>query len=267
MAADVGVVSGVFAVEGGAVVVVVVTVVMVVVVVLVVDGFVVVVVVLVVVVEGRVVLVVVVGVVVVVDGLVVLVVVAVVVVVVDVDVVVVVVVEPVEDATVQARTAGERSRLPEASVAATANSCAPAASTGVTNGDSHGAAGAPSSEQSNVEDGSLERNSKRPEIAVVVPDGPLVIDVSGGVASVRADDAQLRVIGPSAWKYSSKNESTATMYSTPATAWKVMRDAVPSPAASSLPSTGSNGSSARGSGDHVYAPSSVSTALPTVSNV
>lgn len=88
-------------------------------------------------------------------------------------------------ATVNVRLAGVGSALPAASVATTANVCAPLASGAVVTGDEHGEYAAPSTLHWKVDPASLEVNANV-AVGVVIVDpsaGPEVIVVSGGVAS------------------------------------------------------------------------------------
>ena len=82
--------------------------------------------------------------------------------------------------TVHDAVAGVRSTLPARSVAATENVCAPSA-TGISNGDVHGCAVAPSIAHANVELSSVEVNSKCAVALLVSAGGCAVIVVSGAV--------------------------------------------------------------------------------------
>jgi hypothetical protein len=88
---------------------------------------------------------------------------------------------PVE--TVHDRDAGEASVLPAASVARTSNVCAEAARPEYAFGDEHAPQLPPSSRHWNDEPDSVELKSNDADVLDTVPDGPAVIDVSGGVVS------------------------------------------------------------------------------------
>ena len=94
----------------------------------------------------------------------------------------------VSGTTVQVQVAGVGSALPTSSVATTDSVCttagpAPTSGTSTDSGDVHGSAGAPSSEQANVEPGSVAVNEIVAEVLVVVGAGPDTTVVSGGVTS------------------------------------------------------------------------------------
>src|SRR5919106_659433 len=84
---------------------------------------------------------------------------------------------------VHMRLAGESSTLPARSVARTSRRCSPLPSPNRWWGDVQAANGAPSSEQANVDPGSLDENSNVAEPSPAVPDGPASMDVSGRVRS------------------------------------------------------------------------------------
>jgi hypothetical protein len=83
---------------------------------------------------------------------------------------------------VHVRDAGVGSTLAAASIARTWNVCEPSARDEYDCGDEHAAQVAPSSEHSKVAV-SVAVNERLAEWDVVVPDGPSVIVVSGGVVS------------------------------------------------------------------------------------
>ena len=85
--------------------------------------------------------------------------------------------------TVHVRVAGDGSTLPAASFALTENVCAPDASPAAALGDEQADQSSASSLHSKPEPGSVEENSKDAVLEVVVPAGPKVIKVSGGVVS------------------------------------------------------------------------------------
>ena len=89
--------------------------------------------------------------------------------------------------TVNDRLAGVGSVLPAASVARTSNVCAPSASTAVVNGELHEPQAPPSTRHANVEPVSVAVNENVGVLSVVVPVGPAVIVVSGGVVSTVND--------------------------------------------------------------------------------
>src|ERR687895_48747 len=84
---------------------------------------------------------------------------------------------------VQVRLAGESSTLPAMSVARTSRRCSPPARPNWWWGDAQAANGAPSSEHSKVDPGSLAENSNVADPSLVVPVGPPSMDVSGRVRS------------------------------------------------------------------------------------
>ena len=73
--------------------------------------------------------------------------------------------------------------LPAASVARTSKVCEPSDSAVVVNGVVHDAKDPPSTRHWNVEPASVEVNENVGVLSLVVPDGPAVIEVSGGVVS------------------------------------------------------------------------------------
>ena len=72
--------------------------------------------------------------------------------------------------------------MPAASVARTAKVCDPTGRSSYFFGDVHSAKAPPSKAHSNVP-GSVALKVKSAEVLLVVPDGPPVIEVSGGVVS------------------------------------------------------------------------------------
>src|SRR5688572_15672753 len=87
------------------------------------------------------------------------------------------------DETVQFQVYGVASRLPDASLACTANVWAPMGTADRLTGDVHGVKATPSSQQSKLP-GSLLENWNDAVVSVVVPVGPETPVVSGGVRSV-----------------------------------------------------------------------------------
>ena len=94
---------------------------------------------------------------------------------------------------VQVRLAGEASVLPAASVALTSNVCDPVDNPEYDFGEVQEPKLPPSKRHSNVDPDSLEEKVKDALVLVVVPDGPSMIVVSGGVVS--AAMVQVRLAG------------------------------------------------------------------------
>ncbi len=87
------------------------------------------------------------------------------------------------DSTVHEYSAGDRSRLPAASMARTSKVCAPTTRSVYTTGEAQAANQAPSMAHSNVEPASSAEKVNVADVSVVVAAGPLSTVVSGGVVS------------------------------------------------------------------------------------
>ena len=93
--------------------------------------------------------------------------------------------------TVHVRVAGDGSRLPATSVARTDHVCDPSDNPLSARGDAHATQAPVSSLHSKLAAVSVAENEKLAALEATVPDGPVTIDVSGGVVST----VQLRVAG------------------------------------------------------------------------
>src|SRR5688572_20551966 len=92
--------------------------------------------------------------------------------------------------TVKARSAGEASTFPDASVARTRKVCAPSPSGAVVCGAPQAANAPPSTLHSNVEPASLDERLNVGVESFVCPSGPPVISVLGGVVSTRLPEGE-----------------------------------------------------------------------------
>jgi hypothetical protein len=169
--------------------------------------------------------------------------------------------------TVNERLAGDASAFPAASVARTETLCAPSLSALVVHALVHVAQDPASTRHANVEPGSVAVNAKVGVLSLVVPDGPDVMLVSGGVVSAGGVDAPT-VIDFIVVAVSPSTSATVTRtFLTPAS-WKVKDIVLPEPSGHWPPAGPSVPSSSQvyvhGASSHVALEASNATAWPVV---